>query len=237
MEASNESATQDKRSFATESNESEYLRYRSVSTLAVVAMVLAIVSIASVFFVGLAFLPVFGLLFGFLALRAIRRQPEELTGVQLAMVSMVICLVSLVTGITWATWVYVTELPEGYQRVGFLELQPDDDRADLPVSPKALEMNGKKVFIKGYIYPDDRGAAVRQFVLVPDMGTCCFGGQPKLTDMVEVTLRKPLTTGYSMIQKKLGGVLKVDTRLKPISGLKGVYYQLDADYLDGEFAE
>jgi hypothetical protein len=63
------------------------------------------------------------------------------------------------------------------------------------------------------------------------MGTCCFGGQPKLTDMIQVTLADPLRIKYSYQRRKLAGVLKVDRRLKPISGLKGVYYQLEADYV------
>lgn len=222
---------------AVSATDADYLRYRSVSTQAVVALILSIVSIVSIFFVGLVFLPVLGILFGVLARRAIKRQPEELAGSGLATAAIVICLFCLITGVSWAAWIYVTEVPDGYQRISFIELQPDKNRPDLPVSPEALTLDGQRVFIKGYIYPDDRGAEVRQFVLVPDMGTCCFGGQPKLTDMVEVTLKEPLTTSYSMIRKKLGGILRVDTRIKPVSGLNGVYYQLEADYLDGEFAE
>ena len=222
---------------ATLSGEEQYLRYRSLSAPAVVSVIFAVISIAAIFFVGLIFLPLLGLLIGLIALRSIRRRPEELTGGGLATAAVAMCLICGLTSVSWATWVYVTELPDGYERVGFLELQPDKDQPKLPVSPKSLEMDGEKVFIKGYIYPDDRGAKVRQFVLVPDLGTCCFGGQPKLTDMVEVTLKEPLTTSYSMRQKKLGGILRVDTRLKPVSGLNGVYYQLEADYLDGDYAE
>jgi hypothetical protein len=63
------------------------------------------------------------------------------------------------------------------------------------------------------------------------MGTCCFGGQPKLTDMIEVTLRDPHRARFSFQRRKIGGVLQVDTQLKEINGLTGVYYQLDADYI------
>ena len=64
------------------------------------------------------------------------------------------------------------------------------------------------------------------------MGTCCFGGNPALTDMIEVTLQPPKHIDFSWRKRKLGGILHVDTKLKPVSGLNGVYYRLDAEYLD-----
>jgi hypothetical protein len=48
---------------------------------------------------------------------------------------------------------------------------------------------------------------------------------------LEVTLKDPLYITYNQRMRRLGGVLKVDERKKPVSGLDGVYYQLDADYL------
>ena len=61
-----------------------------------------------------------------------------------------LCSVFFVAGTSWHTYDYLTEVPEGYVRTGFWELQPDPDRPELPVSPKSLEMKGQKVFIKGY---------------------------------------------------------------------------------------
>jgi len=87
------------------------------------------------------------------------------------------------------------------------------------------------VFIKGYVYPDGQQYNIKRFILIPDMGTCCFGGQPKLTDMVEVTLRDPLRTVFERRKRRLAGTLSVDLRLKPVSGLGGVYYRLDAEYV------
>ena len=97
--------------------------------------------------------------------------------------------------------------------------------------PLAMELNGQQVFVKGYVYPDGQRYNIKRFVLVADLGTCCFGGQPKLTHMIEVTLRDPHRVEYSYHKLGLGGVLHVDTRLKPLTGLGGVYFQLDADYV------
>ena len=132
---------------------------------------------------------------------------------------------------TLHAYIYLTEVPEGYQRISFFDLQPEAGTA-FPIPQSAVALNGARVFIKGYVYPGDQRQGLKQFVLVPDMGTCCFGGQPKLTDMVEVTLKDPNRIDFSYRKRKLGGILHVDQRLKPVSGLQGVYYQLEADYLN-----
>lgn len=130
------------------------------------------------------------------------------------------------------------KVPPEYTRVSFSDLQPTDEALH-PVSPRALELNGKKVFIKGYVYPGDQQYDITHFVMVRDLGTCCFGDQPKLTHMIEVRLQDPLAVDYGLRKRQLGGILRVSTSLKPIDKLRGgagVFFQLDADYLDGRFA-
>ncbi len=218
-------------------DQADYLQYRSLSLLAVTSFGLGILSLAALVLPPLLFLPAIGILMGYVAVRSIRRRREELAGAGLAWTGLIVSLLIFLGGTTASAVSYLTEVPEGYQRISYLELQPDRDRPDLPVSQRAIDLNDQKVFVKGYIFPDKRGARLTQFVMVPDMGTCCFGGQPKLTDMIEVTLKEPLNTQYSYQRHRLGGVLKVDTQLKPISGLEGVYFRLEADYLDGKFSE
>jgi hypothetical protein len=169
---------------------------------------------------------------GLLSLQKIRRYPDELTGAKVAIASSVLGLVVLVSGVAGHAYVYAHEVKPDYRRTNFRELQPIPERPELPVPPQAIALNGQKIFVKGYVYPDGQGSGIKKFVLVPDLGTCCFGGQPKLTDMIEVTLRDPLRVSYSRRRLKLHGILKVDTALKPVSGLNGVYYQLDVDQVD-----
>ena len=209
----------------------DYDQYRVLSVSAVSSLVLALVSLPALLFVRLAIVPLVGLILGLRALRQIRQRPEELTGKGVALAGTLLSLAVFVGSVSLATLNYVTEVPEGYQRISFVDLQPVRERPDIPVSPASLDLNGQRVFVKGYVYPDDTGGDLQRFVLVPDMGTCCFGGQPKLTDMIEVTLKDPLRIRYSVMRRKLAGVLKVDTEKKPVSGLDGVYYQLEADYV------
>ena len=95
------------------------------------------------------------------------------------------------SGPGWLTYDYLTEVPDGYERISYADLQPDPAQAGQVVPPSALELEGKKIFIKGYIYPGREKDGIRQFLLVRDQGDCCFGGNPKITDRIQVTLVEP----------------------------------------------
>ncbi len=91
-------------------------------------------------------------------------------------------------------------------------------------------MEGKKIFIKGYIYPGREIEGIKTFLLVRDQGDCCFGGNPKITDRIQVTLTDPLRLTYRPRLHALAGVFHI----KPTTAVNaggGVFYQLDADYL------
>ncbi len=209
----------------------EYRPYRAVSKAAVICLVLALVSLSAWLTATTLFLALAGVVFGLIALGKIRRYPDELTGRAAAVIGIVVSSLTLVGGGTLHAYIYATEVPEGCVRISFADLQPDPKRPQEPLPRRAFELDGKRVFIKGYVYPDGQQYNIKRFVLIPDMGTCCFGGQPALTDMIEVTLRDPLRVEFARRKRKFAGILKVDGRLKPVSGLGGVAYQLDAEYV------
>ncbi len=204
--------------------------YRALSRGAVISFAIAILSLLVVFFSPVTvLLPLFGFIIGLVSARRIKRYPSELSGRGMALAGCIGSLVLLISGAAFHTVIYVTEVPEGYERISFQMLQPEAGTGTY-VPESALALNGKRVFVKGYIHPSVGGLGmVRQFVLVPDLGTCCFGGQPKLTDMIEVTLPEHLGVQYSRRKQKLAGTLIVDTKLKRVDGLTGVFYQLKAD--------
>ncbi|MGE0756089.1 MAG: DUF3299 domain-containing protein [Pirellulaceae bacterium] len=213
-------------------DEDSFGSYRAISRSAVISLVLGILSVTAFSVPALVILPLIGFLAGWHGYRNIRRYPTELSGKIPAVIGTALSLILLVSSVSLHAFTYATEVPEGYTRISFDVLQPSSEHPDLPVSPEALELNGKKVFIKGYVYPDGQTAEIKRFVLVPDMGTCCFGGQPKLTHMIEVTLTGEDRIKYSFQKRKLAGVLLVDTQLKPVSGVNGVYFQMQADYVN-----
>jgi hypothetical protein len=209
----------------------EAATYRALSRPAVMSLVLVFLSLGAYLFPTLLILAGLGIVLGLVALRSIRRYPDEWSGRTIAWLGVLGCSAILVSATALHAAIYAFEVPEGYTRISFYDLQPVDEHPELPVPPQALELDGQRVFVKGFVYPDGQQNNIQKFVLVPDRGTCCFGGQPKLTDMIEVTLKGSDRIRYSFQMRKLAGTLHVDTRLKPVSGLGGVYYRLDADHV------
>jgi hypothetical protein len=228
-------------------HEQELAPYRAVCRSAVISLVLALISLP---LVGMALVSALfrygdavqvGLLGGALAIpavilgysawRTIRRYPDEYTGLGLARCGLILGAGLLVGGFGAASFTYATEVPEGYQRVGFWELQPDPDRPDLPIPPAAIELSGKPIFIKGYMHPGVAGTGkVSHFILVPDMGTCCFGGQPAPTDMIAVSIPEGKDRpSYSTRRLSLSGKFMLSEYQTSALGLSGVWYHLQAD--------
>lgn len=205
--------------------------YRTVSRAAVFALILGLAGASSLLSPWMIIIPMCGLLCGLVALSNIKRYPLELSGSALAKIGMAVSGLLLVVAPSYHGYVYLTEVPEGYERISFSLLSTKSYEPDLPTQD-ALSLNGKPIFIKGYIHPTSISSSkAKKFILIPDLGTCCFGGQPRLTDMIEVTLTGDQTVRPSLRKIKLAGVLKVDTTLKPHRELQGVFYQLKADYL------
>jgi hypothetical protein len=205
-------------------------QYRSLSRAAILSLVLGVASIAGLAFPSLLVLPLVGLVLGLVGLSTIRRYSTEYTGVKIAAAGIALSGCLFVGGASWHTYDYLTEVPEGYIRTGFWELQPDPDRPELPVSPKSLELSGKNVFIKGYIHPGvASNGKVDRFILVPDMGTCCFGGDPKATDMIEVHIPDPgQRLAYSRTRIKLAGKFEVSQIASQRMQMKNpVWYRLE----------
>ena len=217
---------------------SETAHYRTISRSAVIALLLSIVSLLAFFVSWMLVLPVVALVLGLTALSTIRRYPEEYTGAGAALVAVGISTGAFLLAATWHVVDYATEVPEGYSRVSFSELQPNmkDPNSlirnrDAILPKRAAELHGKPVFIKGYMHP---GVAtmgkVDHFILVPDMGTCCFGGQPKATDMIEVKIKADASrVKYSTRTVKLAGKFVLAERSSEIGDLHSVVYHLEAD--------
>jgi hypothetical protein len=213
---------------ATEAHDPN-LQYRSVNRAAVGSVVLFLLGLTGLMFWQLLILPLAGILLGYSAYRTIKRYPDEYSGLNLARVGMVVCVLLLVGGASYHAFVYATEVPEGYQRVSFSELQPEGFIPSLP--KRAINLRGEPIFIKGYVHPGVSGMnRVSQFVLVPDMGTCCFGGQPKPTDMILVHTTPDSRVTYSTRMVRLAGKFDIGEEPQEFAGVKDVFYQLEADY-------
>jgi hypothetical protein len=191
--------------------------------------------VLAVFGWPLLVVPIVGTLAGFLALRRIRKNPAGMTGEHLALAGVMLSVLFLVGGSARLTIAYRNEVPDGYVRISYDDLKPEPvkkgEQEVLP-PPRASELNGKKVFIKGYVYqpPGSQVTGLKQFVLVRDKGDCCFGGNPKITDMIQVRMLGDLKAKFDMRVIRLAGTFRV-ARSLGMHGLPGAIYLLDADHV------
>ncbi|QDT08093.1 DUF3299 domain-containing protein [Planctomycetes bacterium K23_9] len=208
--------------------------YRAISRAAIASVVFTVFALPGLVptFEPMLFLAVIAIVAALVAMRAVKRYPDEYSGRAIALFSLIASLAILVGGVSMHTYIYLTEVPDGYERVPFFELQqPSDAKIDAPTE-LAYDIDGKPVFIKGYIHPSSGGGVLRQFILVPDLGTCCFGGQPKSTDMIEVTLLGGKTVKAGLTRRKLAGKFQLNSAPQVVTDFdNNVFYRLRVDQI------
>jgi len=214
-----------------------YEDYRELSSLAVVSAVCGALSLGLVFLIQLldpilfALFPALGIVLSIRALRQLREVGPEMSGGPLAWAGGTVSALALVGG--WATqaYIYATEVPPDCVRLSYAQLQPADHEPPGTIPPSAEEFQGKRVFIRGFVYPAvDQVSGIRRLILCRDNGDCCFGGQPKLTDMIEVTFRPNITYTFNAAPLRVSGTFRIQ-RGVALHGLGQVFYHLDeAEY-------
>ncbi len=208
----------------------DFLQYRALSSLAVMSLIAGLLSALALFDWFWIVLPIGGVLLGLCAWRKVKSRPDELTGLAMAKTGFALSVLFLFAGPGWLTFEFLHEVPEGCTPISYSALQPDPEVRGEQIPPSALALDGQRVFLKGYIYPGQKTDGIKTFLLVRDQGDCCFGGNPKVTDRIQVTLVDPLRLTF---RKRLHGVAGV-FHVKPapaIDGIGGVYYQMEADYI------
>ena len=217
-----------------EGNSENEFAYRSVSKAAVASIVFAVLGALTAFLAQVfVLLPALGAGFGMVALSSFRRFPDELIGKLAAKIGLIVSLVCLVGSLSYHSYVYATEVPEGYQRISYSELRPNS-RTPLPFSEEAIQFDGKKVFLKGYVRPGAKKRKLKEFILVGDFGDCCFGGSPKITDVVAISIVDEDTTvdyGYSL--RRIGGTFRLNQRTRRTADkdVPQVFYEIEADHV------
>jgi hypothetical protein len=200
--------------------------YRAISGWAIGSLVLAVLSPLAFADWWLSIVPVAGIVVGLIAWREISMRPTALVGGPLAIGGVVVSAGLLIAGLTTLTRIYIAELPEGFIRINYRMLQPLEGDPATAVPPSAYDADGKDVLLKGYMYPGSEQEGIVQFLLVRDQGDCCFGGNPKITDRVLVTLNDTGGLEFTPRLVKIAGRFAVRLAGSPeIDG--GVLYHLE----------
>ncbi|RIK78767.1 MAG: hypothetical protein DCC68_14500 [Planctomycetota bacterium] len=204
--------------------------YRAISSSAVSCLALGVLSVLALLSWWMLLLPATAIVLGLFGLRQIRRRGDELTGAPLAKIGLALALAFGVCGAGRLSYIYATEVPEGYTRINYAPLQPEAaNSVEIPESAKALD--GQKVFIKGFILQGTQLNGIRTFLLVPDEGSCCFGGDPKLTDRIQVSLADPAGIDYVQGLQKVAGVFRIRPMPQAVDAKGGVLYHVDEAFL------
>jgi hypothetical protein len=166
--------------------------YRPLPPLAAVTAVLGVISLLALITEFALPFAILGIALGILAKRQISRSNGEYSGIWLVRCGLALCALCLFGGSAFHAYVYATEVPEGYERVSFVVDISKKDFIEIEgkpdFHPDVRALDGKKLFLKGYMYPDGRVEGLRQFILCKDSGECCFGGKPALTDMIFINI-------------------------------------------------
>jgi hypothetical protein len=221
----------------------EEFEYRPLSVAAAASLVFGLLS-TMVFVAGrnsfesalmLAPVPIIGLALGLRAISQLRANPDQFTGGKLAVAGTTLSILCLAGGLAFSGYVYATEVPDGYARASFIDMKPDavELRGDVYIPPDVAALDGKKVFIKGYIRPDSTQYRqnIGQFLLVRDNNQCCFGdiSSVKYFDQIAVLMQGDLRVNYHSGLFRLGGTLRVLPQ-NAREHASGPAYLLEADY-------
>ncbi len=202
--------------------------YRPVTPLAPVSLFFGICAAAGFLVWHALAIGAVGTILGIIAIWKIRASKGELGGTMLARLGLALSALCLVGGSAYQTTAYIMELPEGHQRVSFswfARQKPTVEEGALKLHPEIEALDGQPIYIKGYMYPGRKTTGITDFVLVKDSGDCCFGGQPKLEDMILVNLQndQKVDLRAQTTPIGIGGVLRLDDRVRISDGLKPVY--------------
>ena len=177
--------------------------YRTISAGAVVGLALGGLSVLMLLAAAssleasiiLSPLPLAGVLVSLVAMRKIGRSPMEYAGKGMAIAGLLISSFFLFGGLGYASYVYATEVPKDHKRLSFDQMKPDEKemRHSEFIPADIRQLDGKKIFIKGYIRDNGVRLNMDQFLLVRDNKTCCFGdiNKVKYYDQIYVNLTKP----------------------------------------------
>ncbi len=204
--------------------------YRALCLWALASVVVGVLSVPILVFWFSWFwavVPLLGIWLGWRALEQIRQAPSEWTGRTLAKVGVWLSVGVWTLGYGWLIFAETSEIPYGYERISYEQLQPDPNSPAEPIPQSALKLQEHRIFVRGYMQPRRQQAGIKEFVLCPNNGECPFClPKPKPTEMIRVVLQGDLETSYTTRLIGVGGRFQVDAQ-----DPSGIPYAIEANVL------
>jgi hypothetical protein len=91
------------------------------------------------------------------------------------------------------------------------------------------ELEGKRIRLRGFMFPPYTATEIPAFVLARDNQICCFGRNPKPYDVIKIVMREGVTTDY--IEGRpfdVTGVFHIELLSYDDEKVDGLYYLDDA---------
>ncbi len=220
---------------APESLSDNTFNYRPLPPLVPASAAFILLSITAFTWDLLVVVPVIGSVLALIAYRQVARSDGAYGGLGLAKFCVVTLPLMTLAAIGLHGYSYATEVPEGFRRVSFATDIADkgfvNDQGQMSIHPDVEKLTVAPVFLKGYMYPTRDTENLKSFVLCKDSGDCCFGGQPKMTDMVYIEMDGEKTVDFRTGLVSVAGNFKASPTLDP-TGLNPVY-KLECQYFSG----
>ena len=214
--------------------EGEEFLYRPIPSLVPVSMAFVFISLVAGIWDVLLIVPIVGASLACIAWRQIRRSQGMLSGGWLACMSLILQVAMLAGFAAMHAHTFATEVPPGYERINFTsDISKKGFRIEnglLGIHPDVQKLVGQKVMIKGYMYPQKQEKGLKSFVLCRDNGDCCFGGQPKVTDMILIKMNGDKSAQFhdNKVMVSVSGIFKAEPTVDE-TGLRPVY-QLECEF-------
>lgn len=212
--------------------EGQEFQYRPIPILVPISMGFVFLSLVAAMMAELIVVPIVGATLGWLAWREIRKSNGGLSGRGMAIASTFSQIVLAVGFAAMHTYSFATEVPPGFERVNFTSDISKKGFASqagvIGIHPDVQKLVDQKIMVKGYMYPFRTMDGLKSFLLCRDSGDCCFGGQPKATDMILVRMKGDHTVRFRNGLVAVAGVFKAEPTVDE-TGFQPIY-QLECDH-------
>ncbi|MCX7422094.1 MAG: hypothetical protein NT013_21490 [Planctomycetia bacterium] len=112
---------------------------------------------------------------------------------------------------------YNTEVPEGFERLSFAAFSEKamiNDADNQRVNPAIHNLDGKRLFVKGYMYPEPNIEGLTSFIICKGNHDVGFGPTPNLSELIKVRMAKGSTANIQVGLLYVAGEFRIRNSTK-----------------------